>query len=717
MAGWTTQTTPFDAWAVFWPKRGAYAAGVGVGAGRFVVGGGGGGAGSQGIALSDDGGLTWVECSSPTAGGIAGLEAVDIAWSPGLSLFAAACRAGGIWTSPTGSVWTQRSSLNAVSVEWSSAQSQFVAGLGSGVGSQIATSPTGLVWTTHSSPFDGGEAFDVAYSPSLDLWMAVGFISGVTGAATSPDGAAWTAVTTPFDGGASSPQCVTWAPLAGRFFVAAAAGVGTAIVSTGDGGATWSSHVSAIDGWDASTVLELGDGTLIAAAQQPAVYALSFDGGSSWVPDTPALPGTSSFLAGPGDILLAVNFSYFGFGAPLISRRDEPFVPPEPPEPPVEPGTIGWVSWKDGDDVYQLSTIDLGTGVATLVGETVEFLDAIAWSPPAVVDDDVFGFGGDGGCSTSIPDNPDDFYIARLPFHEAQCKLSAGGHTLQSRRLAHIGWHGSKFDPEYGSFAIVRSGGPFAEMVGKRMWVATRDRRRAVYAFVHTEADIFEDVSLHRRLFEALAPLAAEEVRGFVEESPRPVIRDAAPAAAKVLKADSTLADAWVKYDTGSEQPELWASFGLAIDEATRAAWADQFGGYFAMILDATDGFIDALYWDDDLWVASFGDSSLTPPLVAGEWFDVELHLVEAGGPGGQELYINGELVITADAGFVDIRKLLLGQENGVPVGVVYVREPKLGTLRGASDLFRDDFSSGDLSAWTETEGDVSVVDDPFFTP
>lgn len=120
------------------------------------------------------------------------------------------------------------------------------------------------------------------------------------------------------------------------------------------------------------------------------------------------------------------------------------------------------------------------------------------------------------------PPGQDDFAYARLPFREAQRKLGEGGHVLGTRQLAVVGWHGDVFDPEIGSFVIAKTGTPFAELVGQRVWVSTRTGRRAVYAFVHSEADIFEDLSLTRRLFQSLELLAVDELDAFVEGAPKP---------------------------------------------------------------------------------------------------------------------------------------------------------------------------------------------------
>lgn len=113
----------------------------------------------------------------------------------------------------------------------------------------------------------------------------------------------------------------------------------------------------------------------------------------------------------------------------------------------------------------------------------------------------------------------DDFYRARLPFPEAQAAFAALGPRASSSQLATVGWHGSNVDAERGSFAIVQSGGPLDELVGRRIRITTRAKgvRRTVYAFVHSEADVMQDMTVTRRLFQALAPLGEREALVTVE--------------------------------------------------------------------------------------------------------------------------------------------------------------------------------------------------------
>lgn len=49
----------------------------------------------------------------------------------------------------------------------------------------------------------------------------------------------------------------------------------------------------------------------------------------------------------------------------------------------------------------------------------------------------------------------------------------------------------------------------------------------------------------------------------------------------------------------------------------------------------------------------------------------------------------------------------------GLAGEIYYIANLAVGTTPGGTDIFADNFSSGDLSSWTSTTGDVSVVGDP----
>jgi hypothetical protein len=77
-----------------------------------------------------------------------------------------------------------------------------------------------------------------------------------------------------------------------------------------------------------------------------------------------------------------------------------------------------------------------------------------------------------------------DEYLAGLPWDQAQLALGRGAPISTSRRTAVCGWHGPSVDAETGAFAIVRSDGPLAGLVGERLQITyragTRERTIAV---------------------------------------------------------------------------------------------------------------------------------------------------------------------------------------------------------------------------------------------
>jgi hypothetical protein len=106
-----------------------------------------------------------------------------------------------------------------------------------------------------------------------------------------------------------------------------------------------------------------------------------------------------------------------------------------------------------------------------------------------------------------------DEYLGSLPFPEAQTAL--GGTVEQQKYVARVGWHHTYFDPRLGSYAIVRSDGPLAHLVGERLKITYRTR--SVYAYVIDEGEPAEDLSLTRRTFLALQLLPADELRCAIE--------------------------------------------------------------------------------------------------------------------------------------------------------------------------------------------------------
>lgn len=109
-----------------------------------------------------------------------------------------------------------------------------------------------------------------------------------------------------------------------------------------------------------------------------------------------------------------------------------------------------------------------------------------------------------------------DLEIARLPFGAAQTALETTP-VVDTSVLARAGWHGTALDRERGSFAIVNRGGKLKQMVGKRVSVSTFSGK-SVIAVVSGEASMEDDISLTRRSFMEIGPLALESVGVKVQE-------------------------------------------------------------------------------------------------------------------------------------------------------------------------------------------------------
>jgi hypothetical protein len=81
------------------------------------------------------------------------------------------------------------------------------------------------------------------------------------------------------------------------------------------------------------------------------------------------------------------------------------------------------------------------------------------------------------------------------------------------------GWHGTRFNRETGAFALVRSSGPLAHLIGERLKVTlVTNRHRVVYVYVNGSTDrVYADLSLTRRAWLNLAPLSEKEAPVYVE--------------------------------------------------------------------------------------------------------------------------------------------------------------------------------------------------------
>jgi hypothetical protein len=114
-----------------------------------------------------------------------------------------------------------------------------------------------------------------------------------------------------------------------------------------------------------------------------------------------------------------------------------------------------------------------------------------------------------------IADDLDDELYAELGWASSQEMLSATPVVPNSAVQATCGWHGISYDSKVGAFAIVRTGGPLADLVGERLKITADDQ--VIYVSCRDERDIVEDISLSRAAFARVALLWTEDLDVLVE--------------------------------------------------------------------------------------------------------------------------------------------------------------------------------------------------------
>jgi hypothetical protein len=83
------------------------------------------------------------------------------------------------------------------------------------------------------------------------------------------------------------------------------------------------------------------------------------------------------------------------------------------------------------------------------------------------------------------PEGADDMHIARYGFSTAQHVFRQSTPDARSQRFATCEWYGGKLSEEQGSNALVRSGGPLADLVGERLLVSDPAEGRSVAVYCH----------------------------------------------------------------------------------------------------------------------------------------------------------------------------------------------------------------------------------------
>jgi len=155
-----------------------------------------------------------------------------------------AIKPAGAMTSSDGVTWTLQETPHDATVElkwftccWAGPpKNLFVAVSNDGaLNRQIMTSPDGITWTPRTVP-ENQDINSVAYSPTLGMFVAVGFTAGPSGSRmmSSLDGITWTTIAD-VDTGALAWRDICWSPERGIFCACGSTNSATATITSPDG--------------------------------------------------------------------------------------------------------------------------------------------------------------------------------------------------------------------------------------------------------------------------------------------------------------------------------------------------------------------------------------------------------------------------------------------------------------------------------------------------
>lgn len=303
---------------------------------RLVVIGRGTGL-DNGIETSDDDGASWTGRGIPP-------QNLDICYSPELDRILVAGLFGVTYSDDHGTTWSTLVDINPYyapgAVAWSSAQMQFIiVGFGYStyysVGSTnnfIWSSPDGITWTPRGPALETGGANGVAYSPTLNLWVATDF-NGFH--YTSPDGHTWTKRTNPFTFGGGALNGVRWFPNAGKFVGYGFDSTFTKSVIESTNGITFTILAGTPFGGIGNSINDMHEsGSQWFAGGSDGTHLLmqSGDQGTTWilgVTDADAVPGGGGlkFFETATDLVLCCSGRFpFSTSSPITIQRG-PVVP------------------------------------------------------------------------------------------------------------------------------------------------------------------------------------------------------------------------------------------------------------------------------------------------------------------------------------------------------------------------------------------------------
>ncbi len=183
-----------------------------------------------------------------------------------------------------------------------------------------------------------------------------------------------------------------------------------------------------------------------------------------------------------------------------------------------------------------------------------------------------------------------------------------------------------------------------------------------------------------------------------------------------VMKADGAAGFAYANFNYVG-QTEVWITYRLGLTADALALFTDPSSGNAAnfMFLRGWGKNYYVQDPDNDFWAGGASSSGTTPAPVVG-WQLVEIHHHSGV---VQEMFVDGTPVWSNALGGVTATiginlGLYINTIPDPPAESLYFDDVKIGTTRGGTDIFEDDFEDGTLDAWTAITGAMSVVADPF---
>jgi hypothetical protein len=192
------------------------------------------------------------------------------------------------------------------------------------------------------------------------------------------------------------------------------------------------------------------------------------------------------------------------------------------------------------------------------------------------------------------------------------------------------------------------------------------------------------------------------------------------------LKADNSVDPDSVVTAEFPDTDDVWLTLSVKFSAAALAVWttdptaAASFSGNFydiwtrdgPMSTHTSGGLsIDAAGPGNEwIFIGSWTDASTTPAPVTDTYQLLELHWVRNG---TSTAYVDGTAVASGTAPDEPATGINVGQRAETPQDAsafVFIDNVKVGTSRGADDLFSDGFEDGTFDAWVSTTGTVSIL-------